>query len=249
LPRLDTDAAWRSLETAPPGDRFSDGMVEELPAIGRRYLAHAIAPDTPLASSVTLTMSGAIKPGGPWMRFKARQVLTPGLGFIWSVSARWGPLMISGEDYLVQGGGGTYMRLFGVAPFLSAGGPDVTRSALGRLAAESVLLPSSLLPLNGATWHEDSGGRARVDVPAGDGAETLSLSIGEEGQLREVVIDRWGNQTESGDFALIPFGVKVHDESTFGGYTIPTRLEAGWWFGSERYAPFFRAEIEEAAFR
>ena len=35
----------------------------------------------------------------------------------------------------------------------------------------------------------------------------------------------------------IPYGVEVLADATFGGYTIPTRLRGGWWYGTERYDP------------
>jgi len=72
----------------------------------------------------------------------------------------------------------------------------------------------------------------------------ITLSIDPDGQLREVSLKRWGNQTESGEYNYIPFGVTLDEERTFAGFTIPSRLRAGWWFGTERYAEFFRARIE-----
>ena len=48
----------------------------------------------------------------------------------------------------------------------------------------------------------------------------------------------------------IPYGFAVEDEQTFGGYTIPSLLHGGWWYGTDRYdaqgASRFR--IHEASF-
>ncbi|MBW4449886.1 MAG: hypothetical protein KME38_24380 [Spirirestis rafaelensis WJT71-NPBG6] len=31
-------------------------------------------------------------------------------------------------------------------------------------------------------------------------------------------------------------------------FTIPYKMSAGWWFGTERYSKFFQATIEQAEF-
>jgi len=44
----------------------------------------------------------------------------------------------------------------------------------------------------------------------------------------------------------------VTRERSFGGYTLPTRLRAGWHFGTERFeseGEFFRVTIDDAVFR
>ena len=49
----------------------------------------------------------------------------------------------------------------------------------------------------------------------------------------------------------IPYGFAVEEERTFEGYTIPTRVRGGWWYGTERYdvadASLFR--VVDARFR
>lgn len=67
----------------------------------RRYLAHAIAPGTPLAGAVRLRMHGEIKLRG-WMPFTAEQVLHRGRGMIWRATVRRRGLWIRGDDRLVD---------------------------------------------------------------------------------------------------------------------------------------------------
>jgi hypothetical protein len=50
----------------------------------------------------------------------------------------------------------------------------------------------------------------------------------------------------------VDFGGILEEEGTFCGYTIPTRLRIGWYFGSERFeseGEFFRATIDDAIYR
>jgi hypothetical protein len=50
-----------------------------------------------------------------------------------------------------------------------------------------------------------------------------------------MVLARWGNLTPDGSFQYIPDGVTLREERTFGGYTIPTQVACGWWYGAEQY--------------
>ncbi|MCV3214933.1 hypothetical protein OGM63_15665 [Plectonema radiosum NIES-515] len=46
----------------------------------------------------------------------------------------------------------------------------------------------------------------------------------------------------------IPFGSKCEAELDESGFTIPDKMSAGWWFGTEQYAEFFQATIERVEF-
>ena len=79
----------------------------------------------------------------------------------------------------------------------------------------------------------------------------MEFEIDEHGQLQSVKMQRWGNPNGAA-FRLVDFGGFMEAEGTFGGYTIPTRVRVGWYFGSPRFeaeGEFFRATIEHAAFR
>lgn len=99
-------------------------------------------------------------------------------------------------------------------------------------------------------WGEP-GGPAPRPRPGGfgDDTETAELRAGDDGQLLEVMVNRWGNPG-GGPFRRCPFGVSVQAEAAFGGITIPARFTAGWWHGTSRQAEgeFFRARITHAQF-
>jgi hypothetical protein len=220
---------------------FSPEMVEGLPDLAQRYLLHAMQPGTPLARRVELTMSGIIKPrdDAPWMPLQATQILTPGRGFIWKAEAEAaGPFFMSVTDHYAAGEGRMRVALLGLLPMVNASNPDVARSAAGRLLGESVWLPAAFLSRHGAIWREVDS--LHVD----DLTTTLTLTIDEEGRLKEVVFPRWKDDING----FVPFGVAVEEEQAFGGYTIPSRLRGGWWYRTERYSEFVRFTIEQAAF-
>lgn len=226
---------------------FDPDMLADLPEPARRWLAHAIVPGTPLWETVELSMRGHIKIG-QWRPFTATQVIAPPDGFIWAATARIAGVPLSGFDRLTYDTGEMRWRLLGLIPVVTARGADITRSSLGRLAAEIALIPTAF---GHATWAPGE----RPDTAAatwrfGEETETAQLSVGEDGRLTGVAVDRWGNP-DGTPFGRYPFGVSVEAESAFSGVTIPTRFTAGWWWGTDRqpHGEFLRAHITNAVFR
>jgi len=223
--------------------------LSRLPEAARHYLGHAIAPGSQLARAVRLRMHGEIKLKR-WFPFRAEQVIVWDRGFIWSATVRMFGMPVRGSDRLVDGEGSMRWRLFGIIPVMTVSGPDITRSAVGRVAAEVVWLPSVLCG-NDVAWKalDSSHLRARFAVH-GDLAE-LELVVDERGQLKSIKLPRWGNP-DDGEFRYVDFGAVVEAENMFDGYTIPTRLRIGWNFGTDRFeseGEFFRATIDYATYR
>jgi hypothetical protein len=237
-------------ELARPADtheRFRPERLGGLPGAARRFLAHAIRPGAELATTTLLRMTGSLRLGGKWLPFEAEQVLAPPRGFVWRARVRRGLLRFSGADYYAAGSGAVDFRLWGLIPVARASGPDTSRAARGRLAAESFWLPSSLLRVE---WRAVDEGTAEAVVEVDGARIPVHLAVDAEGRLRGVAMQRWGDQTEDRRFALIPFGGDVEDERRFGDYTIPTKVRVGWWYGTAKFPEheFFRATIVSAEF-
>ncbi|MFC4357963.1 DUF6920 family protein [Halobium salinum] len=234
----------RSLRAERAGDEsFDPGSVSALPAPARRYLEHAIDPGRPLARRVELTMAGEFRFGDRWCPFEAEETLAARRGFLWEPTVRLGPgLWFSGVDFYVDGEGGQRFFLDGLLPVVRAGGPAVDRSSAGRFLAESVWLPTSLLPAMGAEWETVDDDRARVSLPGVD--EPLTLTVGGDGALRSVKTMR----LDGGTGERRPFGAVVESERTVDGVTVPWEVEVGWETEAGEFEPFFRAELREAAF-
>ncbi len=227
-------------------DPFDVAMVADLPGAARRWLLHAIAVGTPLWPSVVLSMRGEIRLGA-WRPFTATQVLAPPRGFVWAASARFLGVPVTGFDRYSSGSGQMDWRLAGLVPVMTATGPDVTRSAAGRLAGEMALVPTTF---RAATWTPGAGDDRAVAGWRIDGQEEhAEFRVDADGRLVEVVVQRWGNPSGA-PFARYPFGVAIEAEETFDGVTIGSRLRAGWWWGTARRSEgeFFRAEITDAVF-
>jgi len=239
---LSLDELWNS--AVPQTRIFRPDSLSGLPEGPRRYLEHAIAPGTPLASAVRLRMHGEIKLGG-WLPFTAEHVIHWPRGSIWKATVRRGGMPIRGFDRLVDGQAAMRWKLFGLIPVMTAAGPDITRSGAGRMMAESVWLPPALLP------PEASWGAQQVHLVVAGETVDLKLEVDGQGRLNALRLSRWGNP-EGKDFRYVDFGGVVEDEATFAGYTVPSRVRIGYHAGTPRFdteGEFFRGIIDAAAYR
>ncbi len=138
-------------------------------------------------------------------------------------------------------------RLLGLVPVMTADGPDITRSAAGRLASDLCLVPTTF---RAVTWRlGDRPDTAVATVRIGAEAVDVELHVGPDGQLLDVLLQRWSD-AGGAPFGYQPFGVTVEAERTFAGITIPSTVRAGWWWGTDRQdeGEFFRARITDATF-
>lgn len=245
--KLDLESLWN----APASEKgiFQPDQLLTLPEAARRYLAHAIAPGTRLASAVRLQMRGEIKLQ-KWLPFTAEQVIRWDRGMIWTATAHKFGLPVRVTDRVVDGVGSMQVKLFGLLPIMRAAGPDITRSTLGRLLVESIGLPSALCR-NDVIWSETDDLHPNACLTQnGENAE-LRLALEATGRIASASLSRWGNP-EGAAFHYTDFGGILEEEAAFDGYTIPTRIRAGWYFGTERFeseGEFFRAKIVKAIYR
>ncbi|MBH8551746.1 hypothetical protein I8751_05015 [Nostocaceae cyanobacterium CENA357] len=244
------DRIWRSLESSPTGDRFTEDMVAELPPPVQRYFLHSIAPGTPLASSVSLEMSGSFRMAQdkPWIPMRAKQITSALKGFVWKAVIGSGLFKFMGADYYANKSGQMRFALWGLIPLVNVQNPDITRSAIGRFVGEFFWLPSALLLQRNVTWKEIDDKTIQASLKVDGEPVTLTMVTDIDGKLLKVSFPRWGEHTEDGSYTYIPFGGEFQEEHTFGGFTIPSQISAGWWFGTERYSEFFLATIEQAEF-
>jgi hypothetical protein len=248
--------AWTSL--AAQGDRnqvlFAPEMVAGLPDPARRYFLFAIAPGTPLRTVVELDMVGEIGLGDKghpnYQSMTAREILAPPQGFVWMPRIGLGMSRVSGSDACIGDRAWTRFWLLDTVPVArSRASADLVRSARARAVAEALWVPASLLPTNGVNWEAVDSSRARALFRYNGESFALDLTVAEDGRPLSVVMQRWTNANPQQVFRYQPFGATVEETGTFGGYTIPTRIDAGNGFGTDEYFPFFRAQVTGARFR
>jgi hypothetical protein len=242
-------ALWQRL-AQPRGERppFDPAELRHLPEPARRWLQHALVPGTPLYQAVALRMHGHIRIGR-WLPFQAIQLHAPPNGYLWAAKAGFGPIGIRGYDSYADGTGRMRWRLFGLLPLIDSVGPDIDRSAAGRVALDAFTLPTSWLR-PGVSWQSGGGeGAALAHWQVGNWALEVRLSVGPDGALRTLAMPRWAAPRGEpwGEYSC---GGTLAGERSFTGVRIPTELRAGYFFRTPRWpeGEFFRATVTDAAF-
>lgn len=189
--------AWIDLSSPTrPAGPLDPARRADLPPAAQRWLGRAIGADAGPASSVELWMQGEIRIGR-WKPFRARQVIAPGRGFVWAATAGRLPVRVRGFDRYSNSQGEMRWRLFGAIPVMSASGPDIDRSAAGRLAAEFVFCPAAALA-PGVSWSKVDDERATAVIAIDGTVHRVTIRVDDEGRLRTVELPRWGDPDGSG---------------------------------------------------
>lgn len=209
----------------------------------RRYLTHAIAHGTPLEPRMRLRMTGRIKVG-VWLPFTAEQDCD-GSSFLWRAQVPRHVRFLTVTDSYDAGRAAIDGRLPGAIRLFQSDSPDIVRSAAGRAAAEGILAPIGLLPGPTIIWRAESDNEINVELALAPERPALHITIDDDGAVQSINLQRWGD-TGRKTFGYIPFGGDVLAEKRFGDLVLPARLRVGWWHGTERFSPFFEAEIISA---
>jgi hypothetical protein len=246
------ERGWTALSDGWPGEPavFDPATLTDLPSPAQRFLGRALPSGVALSGTVELSMEGEIELGGRWFRFTAEQILRAGEGFVWSPVVGGRLVRFVGADLVTAHDARMDFRFHGVIPVVRADGPDVRRSAQGRLAAETVAwLPQALTPQRGARWTPVDNERAIVTLRAAGADVDVTVVVDGDGRIRRAGLDRWNGSADPP--RLEPFGASV--DSTFtapNGVRIAGSGAAGWGFGTDAEADgiFFRYRITATTF-
>lgn len=249
--RADKAEMARLLATQPHGpEQFTASMVADLPEPARRYFSFTIAERTPLITVARIKMRGKFSLGNRqapnYMHMQASQVLAAPHGFVWKMSGGSGAMRMSGSDSQSW----TRFWLAGLAPVARLGGTlDHARSAFGRYAAEAAFwTPAALLPETGVRWEAINEESARYTMCHGDMQQTVDITVDAEGRPIRVEFQRWSNANPQAVHRLQPFGGFLSQFREIQGFHVPTHVEAGNFFGTEDYFPFFIIDVTELSF-
>jgi len=252
---------WNKLEKVNSTDLviFSPEMVETLPDPARRYFEYTIMPGTPLRRVTEIKMGGRLglgpKHAPDYMTMSATQIMALPEGFIWNVKTGRGSMVVTGSDGFYQNKSWSRFWLMHSIPLGRAGGrsahsEDHRRAAFGRLVAEAVFWsPGSLLPSETVSWEAVDDMTARATVRYDDLVQTVDIFIDEQGQPSQIIIPRWSDANPDNRYQLQPFGGYLSVFKDFDGYRLPTHVEGGNFIGTDRYFPFYIADVEEISFK
>ncbi|NHA14072.1 DUF6544 family protein [Thioalkalivibrio sp. XN279] len=232
------------LQTNVGDECFVAETLGTLPFPAEKYLRHAVPPGAPLARSADVRMRGTLRVGpDDWVPFEARERISAERGFLWEARvAVLGRLVVEGADWLLADEAGIDYALADWWPALRRRGPELARSATGRMMVELAWLPAALTPQRGARWSRGDTDRAVVTVP---GSTTpMTVLVSDDGRLLEASVLR-RRLAPDGRSALAPYGIVVEAEARFGDFTVPSELVAAWGIGTDDRYDFMRVFVED----
>lgn len=253
LDRRDDRLEMKRLRALQPSDpiAFSSDMVAGLPEPARRYFTYTITEGTVLYTVAEIDMTGQFgmgdKQSPEYLDMHAKQVLAAPVGFIWQMSAQRGAMHLSGSDSARW----TRFWIAGLAPVARLGGNrDHRRAAFGRYIAEALFwTPAALLPgAASVKWEPLALNAARVTVEHDGMTQTAEVTVAEDGQPLQVAFPRWSDANSEHVYRVQPFGGYLHRFENVQGFRLPTYVEAGNFFGTDDYFPFFKAKVTSIRF-
>lgn len=162
---------------------------------------------------------------------------------MWDARIRMAPLVsVRVRDGYVGGHASMRGAVAALVPVVNAADDAELRAgALQRYLAESVWLPTALLPGGGVTWTPVDGRVARATLD--DRGTTVSLDF-EFGPGGEIVAARTQGRRRSvpgkpGEYVLAPWGGRFGGYEEHAGMRVPTEAEA-YWVSEGREQPYFR---------
>lgn len=212
-----------------PVDSFEPALVADLPEPARRWLSHAIEPGTPLAAGAGFRMHGEMLLDR-WRSFTASHILAPGNGSVWTAQTQLAGIGVIGHDWYHDGAGEMLWHLGGLLPLHPEAGPDVSLSAFDRLAAEAVLVPTSLIEATWGAGQTPDSATYWQHCPSRQHRTSVVARVAPDGRLAEVSMWRWGNPVNGRrSYGVHRFALIFEGETRFGGVLYPRRMRAVWF--------------------
>lgn len=207
--------------------------ILDLPAPVQRYFATVLQPGTQHARSAHVSTEGVFLldvEADDWTPFTAEQLITTGPpGFDWFARMPVFPgVDVLVRDSYVDGAGRLRAAIGGLVTVAKAGGtPEAAEGELLRYLAESVWVPTALLPRHGVRWTAIDGRRALATLTDGKTTAALEFRFGANGLVTEVHASARPRMTSQGMVRTPWLGRWSHYE-LHHGMLVPTTGEVAW---------------------
>lgn len=206
----------------------------QLPEPVARYLRLALKEGQPLIRSVRLNQVGKLRgleeSQAKWMPFRAVQsvsALRP--GFIWDARVCASSLMrMRVRDAYVAGRGASQVSALSLVTLADEhGGVELAEGALLRYLAESVWLPTALLPSARLAWSPLDGSSALATLMDADTTVSLEFHFNDIGEVTSVYTPSRPRAVRGG-YELRPWGGRHLSYEEKEGMWVPTEAEVKW---------------------
>ena len=238
------------MERLAPGRRFHPEQLSALPAPVRRYFAFALSPAQQLVASAALASQGEfrLKPDGAWHEFTASQHYTAApRAFLWEASINVAPFVnVRVADRYIGGEGAISARAASLLPVVNERGtPELAAGELLRYLAETVVMPTALLPSSGVVWRAMGDTSAVASLTDRGTAVEATFHFGLRGEIVRVSALRF--RDVRGSSVLTPWVGQFRDYRSVQGMMVPMVGEVAWVLPSG-IMPYYRGRTTHIQF-
>lgn len=206
----------------------------ELPLPVARYFKHVLVDEQKLIRTARMHQSGVLRTSATnkrWSAFTARQlVVPPATGFIWNAKVEM-PLSTHVrvlDSYTTGVGSGRVSLLSAFAVASESGSRELNSGALHRYLAESVWLPTALLPQSGVMWSPINDHSAMATITDSSTTVSLEFRFNEVGEVISIYSPgRFG--IFDGEYKQVPWEGHFRDFQVRAGMRVPLYGEVGWY--------------------
>jgi hypothetical protein len=184
-----------------------------------------------------------LKPGGPFTRVKAWQVIALGRGgFVWDARSAGARLRVM--DAWVDGRGRLEARAFGAIPVTRAEGPEIDEAEALRYLAELPWAPDAILGNPDLSWQQSGPATAVVTMTVAGQVLQARFRFDDAGDIVGVEVDGRPSRDPDGRMVRRDWRGRFWDYRQIGERRLPAQAEAGHVLDGG-YEVSFRAEIAD----
>ncbi|MBB6402404.1 hypothetical protein HNP92_001726 [Methanococcus maripaludis] len=248
-----TESIWTILEKNASEDIYFDEnrLNENISPLAKKFINNSIKNGTKIPKTAILGIEGKMRTKidetASWNDISSKEILSKN-GFVWKAELKSGPLILKGADYYFENNSEINFALYGLIPVVKESNKDITKSASGRLAIELMVWnPWKVLMDKNTEFKDVDSETFSVSFEIDGEPVTVYLKIDDEGNLKEVYMNRW-NKLENDSYEYIPFGGTISDQLEQNGLKIAKTLNVGWNYGSREYVQTFYFNVTAADF-
>lgn len=238
----------RNGAAAPPGSPpFSRDELEGLPGPVVRYFQFALTPGQQRVRRARFSQKGEFAMrAGEWKAFTASEYFSVSPpAFVWDANIRMIPLLpVHVRDGYIGGEGVMYGKLAALVLVVNQRGtPEMASGELLRYLAETVWLPTALLPSAGVSWSPVSDTVAIATLTDGRTTAALNVHFGGHGEIVRIEAMRY--RDVDGAPVLTPWVGHFSDYQRANGMMIPMSGDVEWVL-PQGPSPYWRGRIISA---
>ena len=220
--------------------KFNHLQLPQLPEPVQRYFKHVLKDGQPYINYVRLKHDGKFKSDlkKEWVEIKGEQNFTTEKpGYIWKGKTA----MFVARDMYIAGKGRLIATILSLINMVDLQGEQYDQGELLRWLAESVWLPTNLLPSKNLQWAAVDNETATLSFEYNGLSLFYIVNFNSLGEIAQMETQRYMDETR-----LETWVCKMSSYEEISGMLIPTRAEALWRLeeGDFSYAKFNVRTIE-----